>query len=94
MFLEFTGFYWRFITKIFIIIAFLTDLTKSAKKREFKFHFTMTEKARKVFEQLKIIFITTSVLQHFDWEALFRMKTDSFKQKAAEVLIQFDANGQ
>ena len=52
----------------------------------------MIKKTRKTFEQLKIIFIMTLMLQHFDWEIFFRMKTNSFKQKMIEILIQFDAN--
>ena len=94
MFLEFAEFYWRFIAKFFIIIVFWQIWQRTWKKKEFKPHFTMIEKTRKAFKQLKIVFITTSVLQHFDWKTLFRMKTDSFKQKMTEILIQFDVNGQ
>ena len=54
----------------------------------------MIEKTRKTFKQLKIVFIMILMLQHFDWKTLFRMKTNSFKQKIIEVLIQFDANKQ
>ena len=92
MFLKFAEFYWRFIIKFFIIIVSLTDLTKGAKKEKSKSHFTMIKKTRKTFEQLKVVFITTFMLQHFNWKALFRMKTESFKQKTIEMLIQFDAN--
>ena len=94
MFLEFAEFYWRFIAKFFIIIVFLTDLTKNVKKKKSKFHFTMIKKTRKTFEQLKIVFITILVLQHFDWKPLFRLKTNSFKQKVVEILIQSDVNEQ
>ena len=94
MFLRFTEFYRRFIAKFFIIIASLTDFTKSVKKKKSKFHFAMIKKTRKAFEQLKMTFITTLILQHFDWKTSFGMKTDSFKQKVVEVLTQFDANEQ
>jgi len=88
IFLRFARFYRRFIRKFSQIVAFLTDLIKSAKKRTMHSFFAMTSKARKAFERLKAVFVSALILKHYDWDADLRMKIDASNREVEDVLSQ------
>ena len=88
VFLGFAEFYRRFVKKISQVAAPLTDLIKDAKKRETKQPFVWNLAAQKAFDELIRRFTTAPILQHFDWDAELRMKTNFFDRDASEMLNQ------
>ena len=74
------------------IVASLIDLTRDAKKNETRSIFAMIKKTKKVFEKLKKIFITASILAYFDLLAELCMKIDAFNRDAKDVLNQKSKN--
>ncbi len=88
VFLKFARFYRQFIREFFQIIALLTDLIKNVKKKAMCSLFTMTSKARKAFERLKVIFVNAFILKHYDWNADLRMKINASNREVKDVLSQ------
>jgi hypothetical protein len=62
VFLGFANFYHRFIREYSKKAAGLTDLLRKENKKKFP----LSERARRSFEDLKMVFTTASILQHFD----------------------------
>ncbi len=87
-FLEFVEFYRRFIEKFSKIAKSLTNLLKKKKKEEFDRMFELTKEARIAFEQLKEVFIKTSILLHFDSKRKIRLEIDAFEFAISEILFQ------
>jgi hypothetical protein len=88
VFIEFAKFYKRFIKKFNKIVESLTNFLKERKKKEFDKMFKLIKKTRKAFEELKEIFIKTSILIHFDLKRRIRLKIDVFDFAISEILFQ------
>jgi len=86
--LKFARFYQWFIKKFFQIIMLLTNLIKNAKKKMMHSLFAMMLKARKAFERLKTIFVSAFILKHYDWDANFHMKINTFNHEVEDVFSQ------
>ena len=94
IFLDFAGFYRRFVKEFSQIVTSFTNLTRDAKKEESRPSFAMTKEVKAAFNELKIRFTTAPILTHYDWEAKLRMKTDAFDRGADGVLNQKDKDDQ
>ena len=67
MFLEFARFYRRFVRDFSQIAAFFIDLIKEIKKDKTRTTFFMIKEARQTFQELKKMFISVSILQHYNF---------------------------
>ena len=94
MFLNFAKFYRRFVRDFSQIVAFLTDLTKEAKKEIVKVKFVWFIETQKAFDELKRTFTNALVFVHFDWKSETRMKIDFFDREADEVFNQKNSDDQ
>ena len=86
-FLKFVNFYCCFIVNFSKIAKPLTHLTQKDTL------FSWTLKCQHVFEELKQIFIITSVLQNFNLEKPVTLETNASDYVAADVLSQPDEKG-
>ena len=87
-FLEFMNFYRRFIAQYSKITASITDYLRilKEKKRKKENWFTLNNKIKEVFKQLKWVFEKVSLLTHFDLKVKICVKTDVFVVVIAEIL--------
>jgi hypothetical protein len=88
IFIKFAEFYKKFIKRFNKIAESLTNLFKEKKKKEFDKIFKFIKKARKAFNELKEIFIKTSILLHFDFKRRIRLKIDAFDFAISEIIFQ------
>jgi macrodomain Ter protein organizer (MatP/YcbG family) len=88
IFIKFAEFYKRFIEKFNKIAESLTNLLKKRKKRKFDKMFKLIKKTRKAFNELKEVFIKTSILLHFDLKRRIRLKIDVFDFAISEIIFQ------
>ncbi len=86
-FIKFAKFYKRFIKKFSKIVELLTNLFKKKKKKEFDKMFKLIKKTRKAFNELKEIFIKTSILLYFDFKRRIRLKIDVFDFAISEIIF-------
>ena len=76
IFLEFANFYWWFIEAYSWIASSLISLLKENKNRKKTESFLWSDDAEKMFSRLKEVFITVSVLVHFNSELKSQIETD------------------
>jgi mevalonate kinase len=88
IFIKFAEFYKKFIKKFNKIAESLTNLLKKRKKKEFDKMFKFIKKTRKAFNELKEVFIKTSILLHFDFKRRIRLKIDAFDFAISEIISQ------
>ena len=67
IFLNFANFYRHFIKVYFQIVGSLTDLLKDSKNEKKTESFKWSEDAEKTFHKLRDVFMTASILIHFDF---------------------------
>ena len=91
MFLKFVNFYRRFIEIFSRVIADLTELLKEKKKEKFFDKFELTSKARKSFNNLKKIFMKTSLLWHFNLDLKIMIETNVIEFVIFEIISQLDS---
>jgi len=87
-FLNFVNFYRRFIKKFFKLIDSLTVLIRKDQS------FNWTQKCQFVFDRLKQMFITVSILMHYNSNLFVTVKIDAFNYVVIEVMFQRDDNEQ
>jgi len=87
-FLSFVNFYKRFIKKFFKLIDSLTVLIRKDQS------FNWTQKCQFAFDRLKQMFITVSILMHYNSNLLVTVKIDVFDYVVIEVMSQRDDNEQ
>ncbi len=88
VFMKFAEFYKKFIKKFNKIAESLTNLLKERKKKNFDKMFKFIKKTRKAFNELKEVFIKTSILLHFDFKRRIRFKIDAFDFAISEIISQ------
>ena len=76
IFLEFANFYWQFINAYSWIASSLISLLKESKNRKKTKSFLWFNNAEKTFSRLKEVFMTVSVLVHFNSELKSQVETD------------------
>ena len=88
IFLEFANFYWQFIEAYSQIASPLISLLKENKNRKKTESFQWLNNIKKVFSRLKEVFMTVSVLVHFNSELKSWVKTDVSEQAITEIYTQ------
>ena len=76
IFLEFANFYWQFIKAYSQITSSLISLLKKSKNEKKIKSFLWLNDAEKTFNRLKEVFMTVSVLVHFNSELKSQVETD------------------
>ena len=88
VFLDFVNLYRRFIFKYVKIILSLIELLKKSKKKKQVRTFVMNEIVLIVFRNFIKVFITTSMLIHFDSRLKIKVKINIFKFVMIVILTQ------
>ena len=83
-FIGFANFYRQFINNFSALVSPLIALTQKNKA------FIFNKECKKAFACLKVIFITTPILQHFDLKQINIIKTNSLNYVTGDVLSQYN----
>jgi hypothetical protein len=59
-------------------------------KDKFHIFFILTSKARELFEKLRKVFLTTSLLRHFDLDRKIKLKTNASKFVISRIISQLN----
>jgi len=94
VFLKFINFYQRFIHYYSQIAESLTELLRDSVKDVKMSSFIWSSEAKQAFNQLRDVFIRTSILRHFDSEWYIHIEIDTFNYAVASILSQSDAENQ
>ncbi len=94
VFLRFINFYRRFIHHYSQITESLTELLKDSVKDVKMNSFIWSSEAKQAFNQLRDVFMRTSILRHFDSEQHIRIEIDAFNYAVANILSQSDDKDQ
>ena len=92
IFLGFVNFYRRFIYCYFKIAASLTSLLKGSENEKKKNPLEWSDEVEQTFRQLRNIFMSISLLIHYDLLKKNRMKTDAFNFAVAGIFSQQNEN--
>ena len=88
VFLGFTNFYRRFITRYTKVTAPLTEYLRTSDGRPKQNKITLSAEAREAFELLKRSFEGAPLLAHFDPRAEIRLETDASVTALSGILTQ------
>ena len=88
VFLKFINFYRRFIHHYFQIAKSLTELLKDNVKDVKMSSFVWLNEVKQAFNQLRDVFMRTSILRHFDSEQHIHIEIDAFNYAVASILFQ------
>ncbi len=94
VFLKFINFYQRFIHHYSQIAESLTELLRDSVKDVKISSFIWSSEAKQAFNQLRDVFMRTSILRHFDSEQHIHIKIDTFNYAVASILSQSDNEDQ
>ncbi len=94
VFLKFINFYRRFIHHYFQIAESLTELLKNSVKDVKMNSFIWLSEAKQAFNQLRDVFMKTSILRHFDSEWHIHIEIDTFNYAVVSILSQSDNEDQ
>jgi len=94
VFLRFINFYWRFIHHYSQIAESLTELLRDSVKDVKMSSFIWLSEAKQAFNQLRDVFMKTSILRHFDSERHICIEIDTFNYAVASILSQSDDEDQ
>ena len=94
VFLEFVNFYKRFVHEYNKIAFSLTDLLQESKNEVKTKSFLWFDDATKAFDKFRDVFITISILIHFNFKLRIRMKIDVSNFAIANILSQLQKNEQ
>ncbi len=94
VFLKFINFYQRFIHHYSQIAKSLTELLKDSVKDVKMNSFIWLNEAKQAFNQLRDVFMKTSILRHFDSEWHIHIEINAFNYAVASILSQSDNKDQ
>ncbi len=94
VFLKFINFYQCFIHHYFQIAESLTKLLKYSVKDVKMSSFIWSSKAKQAFNQLRDVFMKTSILRHFDSKQHIHIEINVFNYAVASILSQSDDEDQ
>jgi len=94
VFLKFINFYQCFIHHYFQIAESLTKLLKDSVKDVKMSSFIWSSKAKQAFNQLRNVFMKTSILRHFDSKQHIHIEINVFNYAVASILSQSDDEDQ
>jgi hypothetical protein len=88
VFIDFANFYKRFVHAFFKISAELFSLMKKDDKNKFKIKFVMISETKKFMKSIKKIFISASMLRHYELDDESMMKINAFDFVIADIFSQ------
>jgi hypothetical protein len=88
VFIDFANFYKRFVHAFFKVNAELFSLLKKNDKSKFKIKFVMIFEAKKFMKSIKRIFISASMLRHYELDDESMMKIDAFDFVIVDIFSQ------
>jgi hypothetical protein len=87
-FIDFANFYERFVHAFFKVSAELFSLLKKNDKSKFKIKFVMIFETRKFMKSIKKIFMSASMLRHYEFDDESMMKIDAFDFIIVDIFSQ------
>ncbi len=84
-FIDFANFYKRFVHAFFKISAELFSLLKKNDKSKFKIKFVMISETKKFIKSIKKVFMSASMLRHYELDDESMMKIDAFDFVIANI---------
>ncbi len=87
-FIDFANFYKRFVHAFFKINAELFFLLKNDDKCKFKIKFVMISETKEFMKLIKKIFMSASMLRHYELDDESMMKIDAFNFVIADIFSQ------
>jgi hypothetical protein len=88
IFINFANFYKRFVHAFFKASAELISLLKESEKEKFKIKFVMISEAKKFMKSIKRVFMSASMLRHYEFDDESMMKTDVFDFVITKIFSQ------
>jgi hypothetical protein len=88
VFINFANFYKRFVHAFFKTSAELISLLKESEKKKFKIKFVMISKTKEFMKSIKRIFMSASMLRHYELDDESMMKTNVFDFVIAKIFSQ------
>ncbi len=88
-FINFANFYKRFVHAFFKINAELFSLLKKNDKNKFKIKFVMISEAKEFLKSIKKVFMSVSMLRHYEFDDESMMKIDAFDFVIVDIFSQF-----
>jgi hypothetical protein len=88
IFINFANFYKRFVHAFFKASAELISLLKEDEKKKFKIKFVMISEAKEFMKSIKRVFMSASMLRHYEFDDESMMKTDVFDFVIAKIFSQ------
>ncbi len=88
IFINFANFYKRFVHAFFKASAELIFLLKENEKEKFKIKFVMISEAKEFMKLIKRVFMSASMLRHYELDDESMMKTDVFDFVIARIFSQ------
>ncbi len=88
IFIDFANFYKRFVHAFSKVNVELFFLLKKDDKNKFKIKFVMIFKIKKFMKSIKRIFISASMLHHYEFDDESMMKIDAFDFVIADIFSQ------
>jgi hypothetical protein len=88
IFIDFANFYKRFVHAFFKANAEFISLLKDNEKEKFKIKFVMISEAKKFMKSVKKIFISASMLRHYEFDDESMMKINAFDFVIVDIFSQ------
>jgi hypothetical protein len=88
VFIDFASFYKRFVHAFFKTSAELIFLLKKDEKEKFKIEFVMILKTKKFMKSIKKVFMSASMLRHYEFDDESMMKTNVFDFVITRIFSQ------
>ncbi len=88
-FIDFANFYKRFVHAFSKVSAELFSLLKNDDKNKFKIKFVMISEAKEFMKSIKKVFMSASMLRHYELDDESMMKIDAFDFVIADIFSQF-----
>jgi hypothetical protein len=89
IFINFANFYKRFVHAFFKTSAELISLLKKDEKKKFKIKFVMISKTKKFMKLIKRVFMSASMLRHYEFDDESMIKTNVFDFVITRIFSQF-----
>ncbi len=87
-FIDFANFYKRFVHAFFKVNAKLFFLLKNDDKSKFKIKFVMISETKEFMKSIKKVFMSASMLRHYELDDESMMKIDAFDFVIADIFSQ------
>jgi hypothetical protein len=87
-FIDFANFYKRFVHAFSKISAELFFLLKNDNKSKFKIKFVMISETKEFMKSIKKVFMSASMLRHYELDDESMMKIDAFDFVVADIFSQ------